>query len=150
MIMGLRLNTATHKRWGLTVDARSTFRTSETILYVIIFIIFLLEHTRCTILLASAARKHASAICLHICPASGASLPPDPIPPLEFITEHPAELPLLNSSFPLAVYLTYGSIYVSMLLSQFIPPSPCPSASTILHVCVSIPALHIGSSVPFS
>ena len=69
---------------------------------------------------------------LHICPASGASLPPDPIPPLEFITEHPAELPLLNSSFPLAVYLTYGSIYISMLLSQFIPlllPPLCPQVS---------------------
>jgi len=39
---------------------------------------------------------------------------------------------------------------VSMLLSQFIPPSLSPTVSTSLFsVCVSIPALQIGSSIPF-
>ena len=41
-----------------------------------------------------------------------------------------------------------GGVYVSMPLSQFVPPSPSPVMS-VLHVCVSIPALQIGSSVPF-
>ena len=35
------------------------------------------------------------------------SLPP--VPPLCVITEHQAELPVLYSSFPLAVYFTHGS-----------------------------------------
>ena len=41
------------------------------------------------------------------------------IPPL--ITEHQAELPVLYSSFPLAICFTHGSVYMSMLLSQFAP-----------------------------
>ena len=32
--------------------------------------------------------------------------------------------------FPLAFYFTYGNVYVSMLFSQFIPPSPSPTVST--------------------
>ena len=42
----------------------------------------------------------------------------------------------------------YGNVYASMLLSQFAPPSPS-SVTSLLHVCVSIPALQIGSSVSF-
>ena len=33
---------------------------------------------------------------------------------------------LLYSSFPLAICFTHGSVYMSMLLSQFAPPSPFP------------------------
>ena len=40
----------------------------------------------------------------------------------------------------------YGNVYASVLPSQFVPPSPSPVTS-VLHVCVSIPALQIGSSV---
>ena len=35
-----------------------------------------------------------------------------PIPPLCVITEHRAKLPVLSSSFPLAVYFTHGSVYI--------------------------------------
>ena len=34
------------------------------------------------------------------------------------------------SKFPLGIYFTYGNVYVSMLFSQFIPPSPSPTGST--------------------
>ena len=34
------------------------------------------------------------------------------------------ELPVLDSSFPLAICFSYGSIYMPMLLFQLIPPSP--------------------------
>ena len=37
-----------------------------------------------------------------------------------------AELPLLYNSFPLAICFTHGGVYMSMPLSQFIPPSPSP------------------------
>ena len=49
------------------------------------------------------------------------------LPPLQVIT-----LPVLCSNFPLASSLTHNSIYMSMLLSQFIPPSPCLTVSMSL------------------
>ena len=48
------------------------------------------------------------------------------IPPLWLVTEHWVELPVLYNNFPLAIYFTYGDVYVSMLLSQFVPPFPLP------------------------
>ena len=39
-----------------------------------------------------------------------------------------------NSKFPLAIYFTYGNAYVSMLLSQFVPPSSSPTVPTSLHI----------------
>ena len=69
------------------------------------------------------------------------SLPP--IPPIQVISE----LPVPRSSFPLAVYFTHGSVYMSMLLSQFVLPSssphPCVHRST-LYIHISNPALQIG------
>ena len=34
------------------------------------------------------------------------------------------ELPVLYSRFLLAIYFTHGSVYMSILISQFVPPSP--------------------------
>ena len=39
---------------------------------------------------------------------------------------HRAEISVLYSSFPLAICFTHGSVYMSLLLSQFAPPSPFP------------------------
>ena len=39
-------------------------------------------------------------------------------PPLQVVTVPKFEFPKLYSEFPLAIYFTYGSIYVSMLLSR--------------------------------
>ena len=51
------------------------------------------------------------------------------VPPLWVITEHRAELPVLYSSFPLAICFTHGDVYINMstLLCQAIPPSPSPA-----------------------
>ena len=72
-------------------------------------------------------------VCVCVCvyplrvePSSHSSL----IPPLWVITEHQAELPVLDSSFLLAIRFTHGGVHMSVLLSQFIPPSPSPSVST--------------------
>ena len=46
-----------------------------------------------------------------------------PILPIYVITEHKAELPVLYSRFPPAVYFTHGSVYMSILPFQFVPPS---------------------------
>ena len=44
----------------------------------------------------------------------------------------------------------YGNIYVSLLLSQFVPPSPVPTVPiSLFSMSESLPALQIGSSVPF-
>ena len=62
---------------------------------------------------------------------------------------HQAELPVLDSSFPR--YSTHGRGYMSVPPSQFVSPPLlllCVHMS-IPHVSVSIPALQIGSSVPF-
>ena len=42
------------------------------------------------------------------------------------------------------------SIYMSILFSQFTPPLPFPLCvhMSVLHICVSIPALQTGSSIP--
>ena len=45
---------------------------------------------------------------------------------------------------------THGSVYMSVLLSQFLPPFlPYCVQKSVLYVCVSIPTLKIHSSVPF-
>ena len=62
------------------------------------------------------------------------NLPPRtyPIPSFCIATEYQIELPVLYSNFALPTYFTYGDIYVSMLFSQFIPPSPSPAMSRSL------------------
>ena len=72
-------------------------------------------------------------------------LPPTlPIPSLQMVTKHRADLPVLCGCFPLAIGFTFGGIYKSMPLSHFVPahpsPSPCPQVHSLrLHLC-SCPA----------
>ena len=72
-------------------------------------------------------------------------LPPSPL--------HPSRLSQ-NTSFgylvsyiklPLAICFTYGNIYISVLFYQIIPPSPPRVQKSVLYLCVSFAALHIGS-----
>ena len=63
-------------------------------------------------------------------------LPPTlPIPPLQVLTEHRADLPVLCGCFPLASYFTFDSVYMSMSLPHFVPaypsPSPCPQVHSL-------------------
>ena len=58
--------------------------------------------------------------------------PSQPIPPLYVVTEHQVEFPMVISNFPLAICFTNGNVYISLLLSQFIPPSPAPAMSISL------------------
>ena len=72
-------------------------------------------------------------------------LPPTlPISPLQVVTKHRADPPVLCSCFPLATYFTFGSIYMSMLLSHFVPAyashSPCPQVHSVclrLYSCLA-------------
>ena len=72
-------------------------------------------------------------------------LPPTlPIPPPQVVTKHLANLPVLCSCFPLAIYFTFGSVYMSVLLSHFIPAypslSPCPQVHSLRLRIYSCPA----------
>ena len=65
-----------------------------------------------------------------------------PIPSLQVVTKHRADLPVLCGCFPVAICFTFVSIYKSMPLSHFTPaypsPSPCPqvhSLSLCLYSC---------------
>ena len=68
------------------------------------------------VVLLSAVHQSESAVCILVSPPS---------------TWHQAELPVLCSSFPLGSYFTHGSIYMSVPISQFIPPTPAPYP----HIC---------------
>ena len=70
----------------------------------------------CQFLLYTKVNQPYAYICPHI--PSLLSLPPIlPIPPLQVITKHRSDLPVLCCCFPLANYFTFGSVYMSMLLS---------------------------------
>ena len=53
------------------------------------------------------------------------------------VTKHRADLPVLWGCFPLAIYFTFGSVYMSMPLSHFVPAYPSPS------LCPQVHSLHL-------
>ena len=68
---------------------------------------------------------------------------PAPIPPLQVITEHRAELPTLYSSFSLAILpmavCTY-QCYSLNLSHSLLPQSPCPQVCSLHLSLYSCPA----------
>ena len=102
------------------------------------------------IVLVSAIYQHESAVGIYMSSPSRTSLPP-PTP------SHPSRLSQstgLTSLCPTVNFhclsnFTCANMYVSMLLSQFIPPAPSPFHKSVLYVCISTAALQIGSSMPF-
>ena len=84
-------------------------------------------------MLASAA-QHEPAICMHTSPPSGAPLPPAHLTFLGLLRAL-AELALLSSSFP-SNCCTHDSVYISILLSQFVPFSSSPAVIVLCcHQC---------------
>ena len=70
-------------------------------------------------------------------------LPPSP-PSHPTRPSQSTQLTSLYSRFPLAIYLTHGSVFMSNLISQFIPPSPstppCPRVCSLHLPFYSCPA----------
>ena len=90
----------------------------------------------CNVLLVSAIWQCESAICIDISPPSSASLPHTHSHPTP-LGHHraTAELPVLHSSFPLAIHFTHGSVYVNVTLSV------CPPL--FLPLCRQLRSLHL-------
>ena len=84
-------------------------------------------------MLASATQQCESVISIYLSPPSWIS--PHPI---RGVREHRIKLPVWYSNFPLAIFLTYGNVYISMLLSQFVPPSPSPVMSKVCSLCLHL------------
>ena len=53
----------------------------------------------------------------------------------------PVEPPVSYSEFPLAIYFTHGGLYVPVLFSQIIPPSPSSTVSMSLFSTAESPLL---------
>ena len=113
----------------------------------IFFLTSLLEYNcftmLCQFLLYNKVNQPYAYIYPHI--PSLLRLPPTrPIPPLQVVTKHRADLPVLCSCFPLAICFTFGSVYMSMPLSHFVPaypsPSPCPQVHSLHLRLYSCPA----------
>ena len=79
------------------------------------------------VVLVSALQRE-SAMYVYVSPLP-IELPSDSPMPFQVITERGAEFSGLHSRFPLAIYVTYGSVHMSVPRSQFVPSSPSPAVS---------------------
>ena len=94
------------------------------------------------IVLVSAIAQYEPAIGIRVYPPLWISLPSlTPSHPSGLSQSTRFELPVSYSKFPLAIYFIHGSIYVSKLPSQFIPPFPSPTVSTSLFSISTSPLL---------
>ena len=76
--------------------------------------------------------------------------PPSPPPFYPSRVSHSARLGSLcyTATSLQTIYFAHGSVYMSMLLSQFVLSSASPHVhKSVPYICISIPALQIGSSI---
>ena len=113
----------------------------------IYFLTSLLEYKCFTMVCQFLLYNKVNQLYMYIYPhiSSLLRLPPTlPIPPLQVVTKHRADLPVLCSCFPLVIYFTFGSVYMSMPLSHFVPAypsaSPCPQVHSLRLRLYSCPA----------
>ena len=78
-----------------------------------------------------------STICIHKSPFSWTFSPlPTPVPSILVITEQWAELLVLYSRFPLAIYFTDGNVYISVLIFHSSHPCLLPLCPHVCSVCL--------------
>ena len=113
----------------------------------VLFLTSLLEYNCFTMVCQFLLYNKVNQLYIYIYPhlPSLLHLPPTlPIPPLQVVTRHRADLPVLCSCFPLAIYFTFGSVYMPLPLSHLVPaypsPSPCPQVHSLRLRLYSCPA----------
>ena len=106
------------------------------------FLTSLLEYNCFTMVCQFLLYNKVNQVYVYICPHISSLLcfpPIFPIPPLQVVTKHRADLPVLCDFFPLDISFTFDTVYMSMPLSHFVPaypsPSPCPQVHS-LHLCL--------------
>ena len=116
------------------LQEKSKYNLDQTMTKISFFCFFvltsLLEYNCFTVVCQFLLYNKVNQLYLYICPhiSSLFHLPPShPIPPLQVVTKQRADLPVLCGYFPLAIYFTFGSVYMSMPLSHFVPAYPSPS-----------------------
>ena len=115
----------------------------------IFFFTSLLEYNCFTMLCQFLLYNKVNQLYVYIYPhiPSLLGLPPIlPIPPLQVVTEHQADLTVLCSCFPLAV--SHLVVYICPCHSHFVPayPSPPHDLKSIFYIYVFISVLSLGSS----
>ena len=81
-----------------------------------------------------AIHQHGSATGTHMSPASWR-----PLSHHSRLSQSPSfGFPASYSKLPLAVCFTYGNVYVSMVFSQIIPPSPSSTVSKVCSLCLCL------------
>ena len=126
----------------------------DLFLFIYLFLTSLLEYNCFIMVCQFLLYNKVNHLYIHIYPyiSSLLCLPPIlPIPPLQVVTKHQADLPVLCSCFPLAIYFTFV-VYIcpchSLTSSQLTLPPPRVLKS-ILYVCIFIPVLLLGSAERF-
>ena len=111
------------------------------------FLTSLLEYNCFTMVCQLLLYNNVNQLYIYIHPNISSLLcltPTLPIPPIQVDTKHRADLSLLCGCFPLAIYFTFGSVYMSIPLSHFVPaypsPSPCPQVHSLCLCLYSCPA----------
>ena len=106
-----------------------------------LFLTSLLEYNCFTMVCQFLLYNKVNQLHIYIYPhiSSLLCLPPTlSIPRLQVITKHGADLPVLYGCFPLAIGFTFGSVYMSMPLSYFVPAYPSPSPCPQVHCLVGL------------
>ena len=89
-----------------------------------------------------AIHQYELAIGIHLSPAPCTILPTPSRPhPSRLLQSNGFVCPVSYVRLPIVVYFAYSNIYVSMLFSQIIPPSPHTKSKSVLYICVSFAGL---------
>ena len=103
--------------------------------FLFFFFTSLLEYKCFTVLCQFLLYNKVNQVYVYIYPhiPSLVHLPPTLlIPSFQVVTKHRVDPLVLCSSLPLAIHFTFGNVYMSMLLSHFIPASLSPTVPSSL------------------
>ena len=115
---------------SITCTANTFSQKKKDSFFKLIYLFLIGRWLLYNIVLVSAVYQHESALDKHMSPPSWASLPP-PTPSHLLGCHRAPDLSFLShtANFHRLSNFTYGNVYVSMLLSQFVPSSLSPTVS---------------------